>query len=429
MSYLLWLLQVTNNFIVLTFLATGIFLTFITKFPQLRLFKKFIQILTSKKINESTEKTLSPLQAVFTAMSTTLGAGAIIAPSIAITIGGPGALFWMVAYAFFGSVIKYTEVTFAVKFKRYAPDGTIVSGPIAYLHQINRYLADWYGILTIFLFSSWSALQAKSLSATYAHQNVPEYFVGIVLAIFVFFMLSMGTKSIGRLASKTVPTMCLIYFLACCSMLIINRHAIIPAFGLMFASAFSSSASIGGFIGVTLLTTIKQGISKAAFITEAGIGTAGIPHSLANSDEPTNQGILAMYSVYGDTFFIFLSGMIILTSGVWKIGQITNDMPLLAFKSAMPLIGPIAYTITATLFMVGTTLGNSFNGSKSFAFFTNNRFMYVYYGITAICIFLGTIINATALWQVIDFIIPLTAAPNIFGIIILAFKNRKEIEV
>ena len=134
------LVALTDTPAALLFLSAGILLSCITNFPQLRKLKQFFKIISSKDINISNKNTITPLQALFTAMSTSLGMGTIVAPPLAIAIGGPGALFWIVVYSFFASVTKFAEVTFAVKFKRYAQDGTIIGGPTAYLWQIHPYL-------------------------------------------------------------------------------------------------------------------------------------------------------------------------------------------------------------------------------------------------------------------------------------------------
>ncbi|MBM18307.1 MAG: hypothetical protein CL947_04540 [Epsilonproteobacteria bacterium] len=423
------LVALTDTPAALLFLSAGILLSCITNFPQLRKLKQFFKIISSKDINISNKNTITPLQALFTAMSTSLGMGTIVAPPLAIAIGGPGALFWIVVYSFFASVTKFAEVTFAVKFKRYAQDGTIIGGPTAYLWQIHPYLADWYGFLTILLFSSWTALQAKSMAATYEHYAVPEYVTGFIMALFVFFMLTGGAKRIGEFSSKLVPFMCTIYFILCSFIVVSDLTTLQNACISIITHAFSPTAPIGAFAGATILSTMRQGIFKSAFITEAGVGTAAIPHALADTDKPTNQGILAMYSIVGDTFFCIMSGLVTLVSGVWKLGKLSNDLPLLAFKAMLPTIGPIAYTIAVTLFIIGTAVGNSLNGSKSFAFFTNNQFMKAYYAFVSICIFCGAVFEAPTLWNVSDLILPMIAIPNIIGVLVLSLRYRKELSI
>lgn len=422
------LAKVFDTITVLSCLAGALVLNILTRFPQFRKFKQFKQILASSNTYQSTKNTISPLQAMLTAMSTSLGMGTIVAPPLAIAIGGPGALFWIMVYALFACVTKYTEVTFAVKYKRFAPDGTIIGGPTGYLYQIHPLLADWYGLLTIFLLLSWTALQSKSLAAAYAYYAVPQYLTGSVVACFTLFMLIRGIKSIAELSTGLVPLHFIAYFALCCFVIFSDMHAFFQACLAIFTHAFSSTAAVGGFAGATLLTSIRQGTFKAAFVTEAGVGTAAIPHALADNKVPTNQGILAMYSTAGDVFCCLLSGLVTLVTGVWQSGRISNDLPLWAFKSKLPTVGPLAYVAVVTLFAIGTIVGNSLNASKNFAFFTNNRYLFFYYILIASCIFCGAVCHSATLWGLADLIMPLIVFPHIAGLIFLTLRHKKELQ-
>jgi len=409
------------------FLGSGILLSCLTNFPQFRKLSEFFKILQLKKSQESTINTLSPLQALYTAMSTSLGMGNIISPAVAIALGGPGALFWMAIYAIFGSVTKFIEVVFAVKYKRYAKDGSIIGGPTGYLYHIHPWLANWYGMLTIFLFSSWSALQAKTLAVIYQHHGVHQYTSGAILAAFVFCMLLSGTKTIGKFASKAVPILFIFYLCIAFVIIFSDLTALKDALASVFQHAFSPTAPVGGFVGASTLIGLRQGIFKGAFTTEAGVGTAAIPHSYSATNDPIQQGILGMYSIFMNTFLCMVSGLVALVTGVWTLGKVSNDLAFYAFEKAMPHFGPMALTATITMCIVGATLGNSFNGSKSFGFFTNNRWMIVYYVFVALFIFLGAIVDTPTLWDLADFILPLIVLPNLAGLFILTLKNRKEL--
>lgn len=410
-----------------TFLGTGILLSILTHFPQFRKIKEFIKILRLKKSQESTTNTLSPMHALYTAMSTSLGMGNIISPSIAVALGGPGALFWMAVYALFGSVTKFTEVVFAVKYKRYAKDGTIIGGPTAYLYHIHPFIANWYGILSIFLFSAWSALQSKTLAVTYAHYGVAEYISGAILALFVLGMLMSGTKTIGNFASRMVPILFIFYLCTAFIIIFADISALKMAISAIFAHAFAPTAPVGGFVGASMMIALRQGIFKGAFTTEAGVGTAAIAHAYSSTDNPIQQGILGMYSIFMNTFLCMVSGIIAIITGVWTLGKSSNDLAFLAFKQAMPSFGAIALTGTVTMCIIGATLGNSFNGSKCFGFFTSNRWMSIYYIFVCIFIFLGSIMDTTTLWEIADLILPMIVIPNLVGLVILTLKNRKEL--
>lgn len=409
------------------FLSVGIYLSIFLKFPQFKNIKKFFHIIQLKKSQHSNQNTISPLHALYTAMSTSLGMGNILTPAIGIAIGGPGALFWMVIYAIFGSVTKFTEVVFAVKFKRFAKDGSIMGGPTGYLYQVHPWLANWYGILSVFLFSSWSALQSKALASTFAYHGIAEQVTGSILACFVFLMLMNGTKSIGKFASRMVPIMFILYFSSAMFILLQDMGALWTAIGSVFNHAFSPTAAIGGFLGSTAIVGLRQGIFKGAFTTEAGIGTAAIPHAYSDTDQPTNQGILGMYSIFMNTILCIISGLIALVTGVWQSGETSNQLALHAFKIALPHFGPMAITITITMCIIGATLGNSFNGSRCFGFFTNNRWMMSYYLFTSFFILIGATIDTPTLWNIADLLLPLIALPNMIGLIILSLRHKKEL--
>ena len=296
-------------------------------------------------------------------------------------------------------------------------------------YQIHPLLADWYGFLSIFLLLSWTALQSKSLAATYAYFHVPEIVTGSVTMIFVLFMLVGGAKRIGEFSSALVPVMCMLYFVMCNIIIFSHLSVLKEAIFSILSHAFTATAATGGFVGSTVLISMRQGIFKAAFVTEAGVGTAAIPHALADTDNPKHQGILAMYSMFGDTFFCIMSGLVALLTGVWTLGLKTNDLPLMAFKTILPKFGPIAYTAVVTLFVIGTAIGNSLNGSKNYAYFTNNRYLVFYYALVGICIFAGATSRTATLWDLTDILLPLIVIPHLIGLILLSIRHRKDLMV
>ena len=414
----------------LLFLCVGIFLSLILAVPQFRYFSKFFHILQQKNLHESQKNSLSPIQALLTAMSTSLGMGSIAAPPVAIAIGGPGALFWLWVYAFFGGVIKFAEVTVAVHFKTKTKDGVIIGGPATYLQTISPWLGYWYGLVTIFLFCAWSGLQTRTLAEIYAKVGISHSLTGLVMALFIFYMLLGGAQRIADFASALVPTMCTLYLVASSVILLANFQAFIVAVQSIFIHAFTPTAALGGFAGSTVFMAAREGIFKGVFVTEAGMGTSSIPHAMAQTDSPKNQGILAMYSILVDTFFCTLSGLVALVTGVWKSGVISNALIFDAFSLSFPNIGPVVLLISITLFVLTTALGNSFNGSKSFSTFTNGKYITWYYLFACIMIFLGAITKTSTLWNGIEgVLVPLIAIPNLLGITYLIIKYKKELKL
>ncbi|NQV77045.1 MAG: sodium:alanine symporter family protein [Lutibacter sp.] len=427
MTFLVNFVEIVHVWMTIILLMTGVFLTCFLKFPQLRNISRFFKIIRSKQLNESTKNTITPLQALLTAMSTSLGSGNIVSPPLAIAVGGPGALFWIFAYAFFGAVTKYAEVTFAIKYRTRASDKSIIGGPTSYLWNVHPFLAYWYGAFAMILFAGWSGLQSKTLAETYGRLGISEYVTGIITASFVFYMLMGGAKRIGQFSEKLVPFMCMTYLAVSLLILLQNIPLLGEMFLLVFHTAFTPTAAAGGFLGSTVLMSMRQGVFKGAYVTEAGIGTAAFPHSLADTNKATDQGVLGMYSVAIDTFFCLISGFLVLVTEVWSSGTVNNTIIFDAFNIGLPAIGPAVLIFSLTLFVIGTAIGNSFNGSKGFGFFTNNKYLTVYYAFVAIVILLGAIASTSTLWTIMEFILPLAALPNLIGIIYLAIKHRKEL--
>ena len=198
----------------LLFLLVGVILTYKTGFIQIKALPKLFSLLMKKRKKQnvlSGKNTISSFQALSTALATTLGMGIIVGPSIAIITGGPGALFWLVLYAFFGGVTKFTEVSFAMFTRTKAKDGTILGGPMNYLKLVHPYIANWYGFAMLFLFAGWSSLQTNTLAGFFALEGVPPWIVGIGLGSFILVVLNGGAKRVGYITSKMVPLMCVLY--------------------------------------------------------------------------------------------------------------------------------------------------------------------------------------------------------------------------
>jgi len=406
------------------FFAVSLFLTFKLHIPQIYAFKRFITFVSSGLMRQKDSgKTINAFHALFTSMATSIGIGTIVGPSLAIVAGGPGALFWLLAYAFFGSVTKLVEVTFALAYRKKTIDGRILGGPAEYLKMVHPFLAYWYGFSTLFLFAGWSGIQSKALAEIGAQRGVPEWVTGLLLATVIFFVLLGGAQRVSAFASKLVPLMFCMYVTFSLFILISDLHAVVEAFNLVFNAIISPAAAVGGFLGATVYAALKEGTFKAVFITESGMGTASIAHSMSDVKHPIDQGILAMYSVAADAFLCLLSGLLVLTSGVWKQGIFSNTLVLQVFENKLPVIGPFFFITSVVLFISTTALGNSFNGGQSFATFTQYRWIRTYYAFAALVIFISSLIEVPIVWAIMDLVLPLVAVPNLIGLLILTIRN------
>ncbi len=436
---LLSLLKNINNFIALPsifiFLAAGIILTLKTCFIQFRAFPYFLKLFSKTKSSnvkkdKKSIKTINSVHAMFASMATTLGMGNIVGPSVAIVAGGPGALFWLVFFAFFGGVIKYTEVTFALHTREKTSDGKIMGGPTQYLKLVHQMFSHWYGFIMIGVFAVWSGIQSNILSDILAKEGVMPWQTGLFLAGIVLVVLHGGAKRVGFLSSRLVPIMCFFYVSFALLIIFKDITLLTKSLKLVFSSAFTSTAAFGGFAGATLFQAMSAGIYKSVYITEAGLGTSSIAHAVADVKKPTDQGVLAMYSIVADAFFSFLSGLLVLVTGVWMtVNSIDNTLMYEVFKMNSPVLGRFVLIISIALFVITTVIGNSFNGSQNFSSLTRHRFKKLYHLFTAGMIFWGAIVEAPLVWELVGTLIVLVAMPNIFGLLYLAFSQSKVLEL
>lgn len=409
-------------------MGVALFLTHKLGLIQIRYWARFFKLLRHgirHDGEESTLKTITPFQALFTAMSTSLGIGTIVGPSIAIIMGGPGALFWLVFYSLCASITKYAEVAFALYFRTQTASGQVLGGPMQYLMVVHRSVGLWYAYATIILFASWSGLQSNVLAETLAQEGIPEWWTGMCIAILTFIMLRGGARVIGEFNSKLVPFMSTLYITFSLYIIWLHRLQLIPMLKLIGDSVIAPSAAAGGLAGATLYAAMKSGIYKGAYITESGIGTAAIPHSFADVKRPTDQATLAMISVYADTFLCFLSGLVVLITDVWRISYVSNTLMYRVFSNTLPVLGKPVLIITISLFAFGTIVGNSFNGRQSYAAVTHYRYMTVYYLFVCAVIFVGAVSTVPLVWEAVEILMPLVVIPNGISIVYLTLQYPK----
>jgi len=418
---------------VLLFFGVSIILTIKTGFVQLRAWPRFFQLIT-KGVPESQDDkkdTISPFHALFTAMATTIGIGNVVTPSLAIMVGGPGAMFWLLFYMFFGSVTKYTEVTFALATREALPNGFILGGPIQYLKSVSSVLSNWYGYLIIIVLVSWSGAQSNTLANILALEGVSHWMVGLVLAIFVLIALSGGARRVGEISSRLVPIMFALYVIFAFSIILRNPGAMMMAFKQVFQAAFTPAAAVGGFFGASVFRAIREGMFRGIFISEAGIGTSSIPHALADTKVPSDQGVLAMGSVLADASLSLLSGLLVLMSGIWQIGSFRSTLLYEVFKLNAPGIGQYVLLFSVVLFVLTTVMGNSFNGVQSFGVLVKDNKLLVrcYMAVIVGFIFVGAIMPMRLLWTIMDTLVMVVAIPNLIGLLILAFRKGEVLKL
>jgi len=303
-------------------LGTGLFFTLYLKFPQIRYFKHAIRVVKGKYDKEGDKGDTSHFQALATALSGTVGTGNIAGVALALHLGGPAALFWMLITASVGMTSKFVEVTLSHKYRETAEDGSIAGGPMYYMkNRLNmKWLAVIFAIATVFSsFGTGSLPQinsiANSMFATFA---IDKMITGAILAVLLALVIIGGIKRIAKVTSRLVPTMALIYFVGALSVIAYNIENIVPAFISIFSDLFTGTAAMGGFLGATFAFAFNRGVNRGLFSNEAGQGSAPIAHAAARAHEPVSEGMVAILEPFIDTIIIcFITGLVILSSGSW----------------------------------------------------------------------------------------------------------------
>lgn len=312
-----------SQWFVYLLLGTGLFFTIYLKFPQIRYFKHALKIVQGKFDREGDKGDTSHFQALATALSGTVGTGNIAGVALAIHLGGPAALFWMLMTAFLGMTTKFVEVTLSHKYRETAEDGSISGGPMYYMKNRLRlpWLAGIFAVATIFSsFGTGSLPQINSISnSAFSTFGINKVVTGAVLAVLLAFVIIGGIKRISKVTAKLVPIMAIIYFVGAFTVILYNYENIIPSLISVFRDVFTGTAAAGGFLGAGFSFAFNRGVNRGLFSNEAGQGSAPIAHAAARAHEPVSEGLVALLEPFIDTIIIcFLTGLTLLSSGAWN---------------------------------------------------------------------------------------------------------------
>jgi AGCS family alanine or glycine:cation symporter len=320
-------------------LGTGLFFTIYLKFPQVRYFKHAWKVVTGKYDKADAPGDTTHFRALTTALSGTVGTGNIGGVAFALFLGGPAALFWMWATAFFGMTTKFVEVTLSHKYRDKTPDGTMAGGPMYYMDKrLNmKWLAVAFAIATVISsFGTGNLPQSNSIATSMeATFGFDPLVVGSVLGVFLALVILGGITRIAAVTSKIVPIMALIYIVGAFAVIFANIENVGPSIVSVFSDVFTGSAATGGFLGATIAYAFNRGVNRGLFSNEAGQGSAPIAHAAAKTDEPVSEGMVSILEPFIDTIIICtLTGLVILSSGVWKDKHLNTfdrtDMYILA---------------------------------------------------------------------------------------------------
>lgn len=444
-----------NNFVwgvpaMILIMGVGLYFTLGMKFIQIRKFPYAMRETIGKVFHKKQAKqgSITPFQAVCTALAATVGTGNIAGVAGAIAIGGPGAVFWMWISALLGMCTKFVEVTLAVHFRERNANGDWVGGPMYFikngLGKRWMWLAYTFAVLGVLtVFGTGNATQVNTIVASInsflsSFGIVPEggvavinLVIGVVVAILVAMVLLGGIKRLGKVTEKLVPVMALLYIILGLGVVVINYKNVPSVFASIFAGAFNPSAITGGVVG-SMFLSMKKGVSRGIFSNEAGLGTASIAHASAETDSPVKQGLFGIFEVFTDTIVVCtLTALTILCSNI-PVNYGTDAGAALTISGFVSTYGNWVTVFTAIAlccFAFSTILGWGLYGTRCIEFIfgskVNKPFMIVY---SAVAI-LGATVDLGLLWNIADTFNGLMVIPNLTAVALLspvAFKLTKE---
>lgn len=303
-------------------LGTGLFFTVYLGFPQVRYFRHAWRVVTGRYDKPEHEGDASHFQALTTALSGTVGTGNIGGVALALYLGGPAALFWMWATAFFGMTTKFVEVTLSHKYRVKDEEGFIVGGPMFYMERrLNmKWLAIFFAVATVISsFGSGNLPQSNNMAVGVETTfGIPTWMTGALFAVLLGMVIIGGIRRIVVVTETIVPVMALIYFVGAISVAVAHYDQLLPSLAAVMKDAFTGSAALGGFLGATFAFAFIQGVKRGLFSNEAGQGSAPIAHAAARADEPVSEGMVSLLEPFIDTIVICtLTGLVILSTGVW----------------------------------------------------------------------------------------------------------------
>lgn len=402
-------------------LGTGLYFTIRLKGIQFVKFFEAAKALT-KSGKRSGEGNISPYQALLSVLSGIVGNGNIGGVATAITMGGPGAIFWMWICAFILMAVMYAETLLGCKFRRKDEDNIYLSGPMVYIknglgwHHLAIAFAIAMALKTLLATTS---IQSNSMSIVLQNQfNIPLLLSCALIAVATWAVIIGGLKSIVKTAQVLVPFMSIIYLGSAIFILVLNYDKLPTVFNEILSSAFKTHSAIGGFSGATVMMALRYGAARGAYSNEAGTGSAAILFATAQTDSPKRQSLIAMLGVFIDTIIICtLTAFVILLSGLWTYPGL-NSTALVSdsFHTVLPL-GNWIVLASSLLFGYSTLITWCFYGEQSAAYILGDRIKKPYRWLFCVSIFLGANSNPENIWSWGDLLNALTVMINIIGML------------
>lgn len=438
LSATLALLERINDFLhtyvagvplIILIMFTGFYLSWRADFLQVKRFGYIFRhtlgrvFQRQKPDKERRQGDISPFQALTTALAATIGTGNIAGVATAITLGGPGAIFWMWVSAFLGMLTKYSEVVLAVHYRDEREGGVVTGGPMYFLHNGLRapLLATLFAVFGFMAaFGIGNLVQANSVAdAVSTTFGFPPLYTGFILAFLVGTVIIGGIKRIGSFTEKLVPIMA-VFYVTGALLIIATRIGQVPAaFLAIFQGAFTGTAAAGGFAGAAVTSAVRFGIARGIFTNEAGLGSASIAHASARTKHPAQQGMWGVMEVFIDTHVVCtITALTILITGVWQIPGLEGAaMTTAAFNQGLPGPGGLIVAIGLIFFAFTTLVTWSFYGEKCFEYLFGERSVVFYRLLWLPLIIVGSVGGLRQVWAVADTLNSFMALPNLIGLL------------
>jgi len=410
-------------------LGTHLYLTI-----RLRLIQRYMGKAVRLSLERSREGRgdISQFGALTTALAATIGTGNIVGVATAVAAGGPGAVLWLWLTGVFGIATKYAEAVLSVKYRVTTESGAMAGGPMYVLERgINRL---WFGLpigrglglafalfTTVAAFGIGNMVQANSVAAMVRETfGVSPWITGATITVLTALVILGGIKSIAAWCERLVPFMAVFFVLGAIILLVMRYETIPDTIRLIFSSAFTGHAAVGGFLGSTVMAAARYGIARGLFSNESGLGSAPIVAAAAQTKNPVRQALVSSSGTFWDTVVVCaFTGLVIVNSGRWTEGHTGAALTKAAFEG-MSFIGPIVLTVSLLTFVFSTILGWSYYGEKAAEYLFGARAIKPYRWFWVAAVMVGSLSTLQVVWSFADIANALMAIPNVISLFVLS---------
>lgn len=422
--------------LILFFIFAGLYFTIALGFPNIKMFAHGLKVAIKNEYSKEDKGEITPRQAFFASASSIVGLGNIAGVAVAISVGGPGSVIWMLIMAFFGMSTVFAEVILGHKYRYIDRQGVVNGGPFRYLKQgLSGLGYKKLGISLSVIFALLSTLSGIGGSAIFqTHEAIEsltelsflqnkEFILSIIFTTFTGFVIIGGIKRLSRVMDKVVPAMTIIYIVSCIIILIFNFQNLLPAFQIMFKDAFAIKTIRAGFLG-----TIITGLQRSSFSNEAGLGSAPISYSTMKTNESVKSASVACLNPFLDTMIVCLmTGLVIIVSGVYKLPDAGDGIVLT--RNAFATVSnwfPLMLTTATVLFAISTLMGSGYGSQTSWIFLFGKKSVHLFNIIYCLAVFYAHQFDFTSMIKIADTFVLAIAIPNIIGLFLLRKVVKKE---